>query len=255
MKNILYQIAAAITFFTRIPIWKIMEIPVENYRKIICFWPLTGWITGAITALSWLGFSHIFPPTIAIVLALAIRVLLTGGFHEDGLGDFFDGFGGGKTKADILRIMKDSHVGSYALIGIIFYYLLLINMLISIPKEFVMLVLLVGDPLSKFITSIMMNLLSYARTESESKSKTLYDKLSPKRLIVAGIFGILPTLFFLDKIFWICMLAPIAVIFFMLFYSKKKIGGYTGDICGVSALLCELSFYVAIYLQTNHLSQ
>lgn len=254
MKNILYQIAAAITFFTRIPIWKIVEIPMENYRKIICFWPLTGWITGGITALSWLGFSLIFPPAMAIILALAVRVLLTGGFHEDGLGDFFDGFGGGKTKADILRIMKDSHIGSYALIGIIFYYLLLINTLISIPKELIMLVLWVGDPLAKFLTAILMNILPYARTEAESKSKTLYDKLNPFRLIVAGMFGIIPMIFNLNKISWISILAPLAVMLFMLFYSKKKIGGYTGDICGATALLCELSFYMAIYLQTSHLS-
>jgi adenosylcobinamide-GDP ribazoletransferase len=137
----------------------------------------------------------------------------------------------------------------------LFYYLLLINTLISIPKELILLVLLVGDPLAKFLTAILMNLLSYARTESESKSKTLYDKLSPVRLIVAGIFGILPMLFFIDKMLWISMIAPIAVVLFMLFYSKMKIGGYTGDICGATALLCELSFYVAIYLQTSHLSQ
>ncbi len=250
MKNILYQIAAAITFFTRIPIWKLVEIPVENYRKIICFWPLTGWITGGITALSWWGFSLIFPPAMAIILALVVRVLLTGGFHEDGLGDFFDGFGGGKTKADILRIMKDSHVGSYALIGMIFYYLLLINSVISIPKELVCTVLLVGDPLAKFLTAILMNFLPYARTENESKSKTLYDKLNPFRLIVAGIFGIIPMILFLDKTSWLSMLAPLAVMLFMLSYSKKKIGGYTGDICGATALLCELSFYMGMLAMT-----
>lgn len=199
--------------------------------------------------MAWLGFSFIFPPTMAIIMALAVRVLLTGGFHEDGLGDFFDGFGGGKTKADILRIMKDSHVGSYALIGMIFYYLLLINSLISIPKELIMLVLLVGDPLAKFLTAILMNFLPYARTESESKSKTLYDRLNPFRLIVAGIFGILPMLF-LDKMSWISMLAPLAVMLFMLFHSKKKIGGYTGDICGATALLCELSFYMGMLAMT-----
>jgi adenosylcobinamide-GDP ribazoletransferase len=248
MKNTLYQIAAAITFFTRIPIWKLMEIPVESYRKIICFWPLTGWITGGITAAAWFGFSHIFPPILAIILALAVRVLLTGCFHEDGLGDFFDGFGGGKTKADILRIMKDSHVGSYALIGMIFYYLLLINCLVLIPKELIAVVFMVADPLAKFTTSIMMNLLPYARTESESKSKTLYDKLTPIRLIIAGLFGIAPMLFFLDKSCWISMVAPFLVMIFMYFYSKKKIGGYTGDICGATALLSELGFYISIYL-------
>ncbi len=251
MKRILYQIAAAITFFTRIPVWKIIEIPVENYRKIICFWPLTGWITGGISALAWLGFSMLFSSMLAIILALLIRLLLTGGFHEDGLGDFLDGFGGGKSKADILRIMKDSHIGSYALIGMIFYYLLLINTLTAMPKELIATVLLVSDPLAKFISVIMMNLLPYARTESESKSKTLYDKLSPFRIIIACFFGIIPMLFFLDEILWISMLAPLSVMISMYYYSKKKIGGYTGDICGATALLCELSFIISIYLQNR----
>lgn len=40
-----------------------------------------------------------------------------GCFHEDGLADTFDGFGGGWGRAQILRIMKDSRVGTYALVG------------------------------------------------------------------------------------------------------------------------------------------
>lgn len=248
MNKLFYQFAAAITFFTRIPIWKIIDIPVENYAKIICFWPLTGWITGGITAAVWLGFSMIFPPIVAIILAFVIRILLTGGFHEDGLGDFFDGFGGGKTKADILRIMKDSHVGSYALIGMIFYYLLLINTLVSIPKEAIAGVIFVADPVAKLLTAIMMNFLPYARTESESKSKTLYDKLTPTRLIFAGLFGLLPLFLFSNQALWLSVVAPICVTLFMFLYVKKKIGGYTGDICGATALLSELSFYISIYL-------
>lgn len=251
MKKPLYQIAAAFTFFTRIPLWIVMEIPKENYSKIICFWPLTGWITGGITALVFFGFSMLFSPILAIILALVVRLLLTGGLHEDGLGDFLDGFGGGKTKADILRIMKDSHIGSYALIGLILYYLMLINTLTAIPKELIAGVLLVGDPLSKFISVIMMNLLPYARTEGESKSKTLFDKLSPIRLIIACFFGIAPMVFFLDKFLWVSIVTPILVMILMYFYSKKKIGGYTGDICGATTLLCELSFIISIYLQSR----
>lgn len=249
MKKIIYQIAASITFFTRIPIWKLIEIPLENYRKIIGFWPLTAWITGGVTAIAWLGFMQLFLPTMAIVLALAVRVLLTGGLHEDGLGDFFDGFGGGKSKDDVLRIMKDSHVGSYAMMGMIFYYLLLTNSLLSIRQELVVVVLFVADPLSKFVTTVMMNLLPYARTENASKSKTLYSKLSIIRLFAAGFFGIAPMLFFLDMFLWISIAAPILVMIILYFYSKKKIQGYTGDVCGATALLCELSFYISIYLQ------
>jgi hypothetical protein len=40
-----------------------------------------------------------------------------GCFHEDGLSDCFDGFGGGWGKVQILRIMKDSRIGTYALVG------------------------------------------------------------------------------------------------------------------------------------------
>jgi len=246
--NILNDLAAAITFFTRIPIWKIREIPAGSYKRMIYFWPLTGWITSGITVLSWFTFSQIFPTLVALILSLCVRVVFTGGFHEDGLGDFFDGFGGGRTKTDILRIMKDSHAGSYSVLGLIFYFLLLLSTLYSLPVKLIPMVILVADPLSKFITSIMMNLLPYARPEAESKSKISYNKLSLVRLIAACAFGISPMLLFLNPGLWISTAAPILVMLFMYFYSKKKIQGYSGDICGATALLCELSFYLTILL-------
>ncbi|MDP4239395.1 MAG: adenosylcobinamide-GDP ribazoletransferase [Bacteroidota bacterium] len=252
MKTILYQLAAAISFFTRIPLWRIVDIPVEHYSRIICFWPLTGWITGGITALAWLGFSMFFPPILAIILALTVRLLLTGGFHEDGLGDFFDGFGGGKTKTDILRIMKDSQVGSYALIGMIVYYLFLVNTLVSIPREIIFIVIFVADPFSKLLTAMMMNFLPYARIQSESKSKTLYDKLNVGRFLLACLFGLSPLLFILDKRLWLSVLFPMGLVLFLFFYVKKRIGGYTGDICGATALLCELGFYLSVCLITRN---
>ncbi len=248
MKKILLQLAAAITFFTSLPLWKVLEIPSESFKKIIYFWPLTGWITAGFTALAWLAFSMIFPPILAIILAFGCKVLLTGGLHEDGLGDFFDGFGGGRTKEDVLRIMKDSHVGSYALIGMIFYYLLLINTLVSIPKEITAVVIFAADPFSKMLTALMMNMLPYARTEQESKSKTLFEKLSPGRLITILIFGLLPIILLLEVKLWMTVLLPIATVCFVFFLAKKRIGGYTGDICGATALLCELSFYLSFYV-------
>jgi adenosylcobinamide-GDP ribazoletransferase len=251
MKKILYQLVAAITFFTRIPLWRMVDIPVESYPKIICFWTLTGWITGGITAASWLAFSTILPPLPAIILALAVRIILTGGFHEDGLSDFFDGFGDGKTKTDILRIMKDSNVGSYALIGMILYYSLLISTLSSIPKGMMVVVLFAADPFSKLLTTGMMNFLPYARTESESKSKTLYDKLGTGRSMVACLFGLLPLLLLSDRRLWFAALLPLCVLLFLFFYVRKRIGGYTGDICGATALLCELGFYLAIVCLLN----
>ena len=248
MKKILYQLAAAITFFTRLPLWKVLEIPSESFKKIICFWPLTGWITAGFTALAWLAFSMFLPPILAVILAFGCKVLLTGGLHEDGLGDFFDGFGGGRTKEDVLRIMKDSYVGSYALIGMIFYYLLLINTVVSIPTEMTAIAIFAADPFSKMLTALMMNMLPYVRTEQESKSKTLFEKLSLGRLITILVFGLLPIILLLEVKLWLTVLLPIATVIFVFFLAKKRIGGYTGDICGATALLCELSFYLSFYV-------
>ena len=253
MKNIFYQLAAAITFFTRLPIWKLVEIPGEYFKKIICFWPLTGWITGAFTALSWWAFSIYFPPTLSIILAFACRVLFTGGLHEDGLGDFFDGFGGGRTKEDVLRIMKDSHVGSYALVGMIFYYALLISIVSTLPAEITFAAILSADPFSKMITALMMNLLPYARTEQESKVKTLFDKLSPSRIVTLLVFGLLPMLVLLEVKLWLAIILPMFTVTFVYYLAKKRIGGYTGDICGATALLCELSFYLSFYIALTKL--
>ena len=126
-----------------------MDIPAEHFKRMIYWWPLTGWITSGITVAAWFLFSYGLPPLIAIILAFGVRTLFTGGFHEDGLTDFFDGFGGGRTKADVLRIMKDSQVGSYALLGLIFYYLLLINGLNSLPSKLIPVVIISADPFSK----------------------------------------------------------------------------------------------------------
>lgn len=248
MKNIVYQLAAAIIFFTRIPLWKVVAIPAESFKKMICFWPLTGWITAGLTALAWMGFSMIFPPTLAIVLSFLVRYILTGGLHEDGLADFFDGFGGGNTKEDILRIMKDTQVGSYALVGMIFYYLLLINTALLIPIHLLAILIFVADPFSKMLTALMINLLPYARSEQESKAKTLFDKLKVGRIILLLFFGLLPIVLFLNLKLWLAMLFPLVTVYFIYLLVKTKIGGYTGDVCGATALLCELSFYVGLII-------
>ena len=248
MKKLFYQLAAAITFFTRLPLWRVVEIPAESFKKILYLWPLTGWITAATTALFWALFSTFLPVGLAIILTFATRVLLTGGLHEDGLADFFDGFGGGKTKADTLRIMKDTQVGSYALVGMIFYYLILFNLLILIPKELIPLVIIAADPLSKMMTTIMIHRLPYARTEEESKAKTLFEKMNSRQLITAIAFGLTPILLLLTIKLWLLLILPICTSLLLHWTIKKRIGGYTGDVCGASALICEVTVYLGLVI-------
>lgn len=129
----MHNLLAALMFFTRLPFWRICSVPSECFRHVVSYWSLCGWLTGGVMALAFWLFSLWFPLSVAVLLALCTRLFLTGALHEDGLADFFDGFGGGRDREGILRIMKDSYIGSYGVLGLILYYLLSFSLLVSLP--------------------------------------------------------------------------------------------------------------------------
>ena len=88
-----------------------------NLERIVRFLPLVGWIVGGIAALVFLLSHFLFPIPLAAALSMAATILLTGGFHEDGFSDVCDAFGGGWNREQILRIMKDSRIGAYGVLG------------------------------------------------------------------------------------------------------------------------------------------
>lgn len=242
------SIAAAFVFFTRLPFWrlKVFNVPQEYYKQVINYWAVIGWLTGAVMAGTlWLS-SHIVPYEVAVILAILSRILITGALHEDGLADFFDGFGGGNKKERILEIMKDSHIGTYGVISLIFYFLLLFSLLNNMPLEMACITILVADPLCKYIASQITLFLPYARTVESSKSKVIYNKMSVMTFIISAVFGLLPAVLLLKIHFSLAIILPIFVYLLLVYLLKKKIQGYTGDCCGAMFLLCELSFYLGI---------
>lgn len=200
-------------------------------------------MTGGLMALTLWLCAHILPVTVAWIVAIVVRLLLTGALHEDGLADFLDGFGGGATREKVLSIMKDSHIGTYGVIGLIVYYLLLMQMTV-LPLEILCLLVLCGDCWAKFVASQITNLLPYARKEEDSKSKVVYSRMRIWEICIALVAGVLPAILLLPMRFWIALLFPVPVLLLLYFLMKRKIGGYTGDCCGALFMLCELSFYI-----------
>lgn len=241
------NILAALIFFTRLPFWRIREVPAECFKHVVPYWPLTGWLTGGIrVATFWLAI-QILPFSIAVLLAIISRLPVTGALHEDGLADFFDGFGGGTTRERTLVIMKDSHIGSYGVIGLILYFLLSWALLISVPVPWIYIVLLTGDVWPKLVSSQLINCLPYARKEEDSKAKVVYNRMSVMELIVAFVCGVLPFFLWLPLLPfqpWIAMTLPIVTFILLYLLMKKRLQGYTGDCCGATFLLCEISFYL-----------
>lgn len=239
MNNVL----AAFIFLTRLPFWKIKEVPAECFKHVVPYWSLIGWLTGGVMAgVLWLT-GQIMPISIAWILAIIARLLVTGCLHEDGLADFLDGFGGGTTRERTLAIMKDSHIGSYGVIGLVLYFLLLFQLHV-LPLTDLCILVFCGDCWSKFCASQLVNYLPYARKEEDSKAKVVYNRMSWGELSVAFICGAIPFILFLPIRLWPATLFPLITFVLLCLLMKRRLQGYTGDCCGATFLLCELSFYL-----------
>lgn len=250
MKNIL----AAFMFFTRLPFWRVATVEKEYFKNVVAYWPYAGIITGGIGAGVMYGASFAFPATVAVILGVAARVLVTGALHEDGLADFFDGFGGGTDRESVLRIMKDSHIGSYGVLGLILYFALLVASLSALPVKIAVALFFCGDILCKSISSGIVNLLPYARPEQESKNKLIYNRTGnaiASFLPLCLVWPFYTMLIPLESAYAIA--APMILFILLIHFMRHKIQGYTGDCCGAMFLLTELSFLLASVALINTL--
>lgn len=247
------RIWAALTFFTRLPFWRLHQPPKECYQTVVEHWPLAGWITGGAMAATLYFGSWYLPYTMAVLLAIVVRLLITGALHEDGLADFIDGFGGGGNDRErILAIMKDSHIGTYGVIGLIFYELLLATALLSMSPTMAALTILAADPYAKMVTSQLIIMMPYARSVEEAKNKTVYRKINWQAGVSLAVQGLLPMVAYIwyTGIRWdLIIFIPALVMYFLYLLIWRKIHGYTGDCCGAVCLLVELSIYLVVCAQ------
>ena len=247
------RIWASFIFFTRLPFWRLHEPPKACYAAAVEHWPLTGWLTGGAMAATLCFGSMVMPYPVAVLLAIVVRLLITGTLHEDGLADFLDGFGGGgNNRQRILDIMKDSHIGTYGVLGLIVYELLLAAALYSLPPEVAAMTIFAADPFSKMVTSQLISMMPYARKEDEAKSKTVYRKIDAKAGISLAFQGLLPMAAFiwLTSVSWDTVIfIPALVMYFLYLLIWRKLRGYTGDCCGAVCLLVELAVCLVVSAQ------
>ena len=244
------RIWAAFIFFTRLPFWRLHQPPQECYKTVVEHWPLTGWLTGGAMAATIYFGSMVLPYPVVIVLAIVVRLFITGALHEDGLADFLDGFGGGGSDHErILAIMKDSHIGTYGVLGLVVYELLLAATLYTLNAETAALAVLAADPYAKMVTAQLILMMPYARREEEAKAKTVYRKFNTMAGISLAIQGLLPMAIFLylTRLPWeLVIFLPCIVMYFLYLLIWNKLRGYTGDCCGAVCLLVELAVYLVV---------
>ena len=127
------QMLAAVSFLTRVPVATGRSVCATDIGKSARWFPLVGALIGCVCVIVLRVFSPVFPALVVAVLVLVAEALLTGALHLDGLADMADGFGGGRNREDVLRIMQDPHIGAFGVLGLALVLMLKIASLVHLP--------------------------------------------------------------------------------------------------------------------------
>jgi adenosylcobinamide-GDP ribazoletransferase len=254
----------AVMFLTRIRVPDSIHHSAELMRQAPRYFPLVGWIVGALSALFFLVFARFVSTDAGILAAMATGILVTGAFHEDGFADVCDGFGGGWTKEKILLIMKDSRVGAFGVIGLILLFgsrFVLLRELpgfVATPGEpshlifyhyrFFILALIAAHGVSRLMAVLVMQGGVYAGDPDKSKSVSMTGgRLSVPALMVAVLFAFAPFAL-LPWPFALTVLPALYATYALYRYFAHWIGGYTGDCLGAIQQVAEIVIYLGFLL-------
>jgi adenosylcobinamide-GDP ribazoletransferase len=241
----------AMGFFTRIPMPKWIEVDADKLNQASRYFGLVGTLIGALSALVYSVMLYWVSPAIAIVFAMIASVLLTGGFHEDGLADSADGLGGGWTVEAKLNIMKDSRLGSYGALALVLALLLkwqLLSELALFDPSSVSLALILGHSLSRVTAASLIFSEQYVSDDASSKSKPLamHQSVNELSILLASGAVLLLLVTLMQAIVIISSLFIVRFTLARLF--RKQIGGYTGDTLGATQQVAELICYLLLLI-------
>ena len=232
----------ALGFFTRIPVPSHPNYSDEAMRRSAIYYPLVGIVVGAVMALVYYLANMLFSVPLSVLLALCTGFLVTGGFHEDGWADTFDGLGGAFQRDKKLEIMTDSRLGTYGSLALWAILTLKTFCLIELLPQTGIISLIVVHGLSRWSSMTAMVYGTYVRV-GQSKSKPVVSHMSAWRWLVAGLF-VVPTLYFVPLAVAIALVVgSVVVAFVWLALLKQQIGGYTGDTLGACQQLAEVCLY------------
>jgi adenosylcobinamide-GDP ribazoletransferase len=203
------------------------------------FMPFVGAGIGISTGfVAWLALNW-WPPWLAIAMALACEAMLTGAFHEDAVADFCDAFGGGWTKDDVLRILKDSRVGSFGALGLMLAVAMRGGGMFSLSGEWLIASTMASAALGRWCILWVKRFLMPV-PDREGLSRDFGYRVGAVDLL----FG---TTMLLPGIAWMAILDPMRVVIatttmivasaLFSWYVHRRIGGVTGDCLGCSCYI------------------
>lgn len=253
-----------LSFLTRIPIKSNIGFDDEFHKGMVYF-PLVGLILGLLYFISTYISVKVFGYYIGSVIFLISSVVLTGGLHLDGVGDTFDGIYSYRDKDKILEIMKDSRLGTNALLAILFLVLLKLGFVFSIISKNIYYPLILAPVFGRL--AIVFACYKNKSARENGMGNTFINKVEDSQifiviastlLIITFILIINLSVGFMDildggLIAYNCLFIFLLLIFVMGYtqYISNIIGGITGDILGCICELSELLYLIYIYIGVN----
>ena len=225
---------AAIAFLTRIPVGRFAAFDATDVAHSAGWFPLVGILLGVICSLTALLKGYL-PLGVVAVLLVLLDALLTGALHFDGLADTADGFGGGKSREDILRIMRDHAIGSYGGVALVVLVALKVTAYDALLMQSNWIPALILTPaLGRWSILLLTAALPYARP-----SASVADGMGKRALFWGTLVIAVALVTAMSGRAWIATAAVVAVTGSFGFYCRHRIAGVTGDTLGANLQLCE----------------
>jgi adenosylcobinamide-GDP ribazoletransferase len=235
------EVVVAFQFLTRIPMPPIV-FEADSLARAIKFFPLVGLVVGSGAVLiQKLLISHLSRQLVAFAV-LAYLVLITGCFHEDGLADTADGFGGGRTKDKILIILKDSRIGSYGATALVLSLLGRYLLLASLPMEHFAAYVISAHVLCRWSSLPLSYFLPPAR-EQNGQGARIAKLTSLPSLVFGSAFSFAVVVFALRWSAVAPLLVAVLAVALSGWLYSRKIGGVTGDCFGATNQVTEIAVY------------
>ena len=248
--HILKSFVIAFSIYSKIPVPQ-FEWKEEDMKYMLCFFPWIGAVIG-VGIYIWSYLSEILSvgKVCYTMIGAAIPLVITGGFHIDGFMDTMDAFHSYQPKEKKLEILKDSHIGAFAVIMLALYGIIYIGAFSEVEDSNLLKIVCGGFFLARCLSGI--SVVSFPPAKKEGMLY-LFAGSSQKRVVTWSLYlqGISCICFML----WQSLLAGIFIVAagflaFLYYYyrTKKEFGGITGDTAGYFVLICEESMMIVAAL-------
>ncbi|MCJ7426723.1 MAG: adenosylcobinamide-GDP ribazoletransferase [Dehalococcoidales bacterium] len=219
----------ALQFLTVIPSPFHRRPEPRQLAASLSYFPVIGIVIGAVLFLVNWGLAALFSPTVSAALTLAVWVLISGALHLDGLIDCCDGLAGG-TPAQRLKIMADSRVGAYGIVGVCIILLIKYAAIVSLPATWKLEALLLVPMLGVWAMVFALFAFPYVRKEGLGRHFKVgangYRFALVTLLTLAAAIG-------LARWQGVIVMAITGLIALgMGYFFKVRLGGLTGDVYG-----------------------